>query len=190
MSIKVSGGGGGLPPGITGDGQTPGGLLVAGKVRAGDVNGVLSVDSTIHGTLTVYDTTEDEGFGSPVAAIRQQATLAADNPNATFEAYRDSELDGHVYDSPVGVIASSVASAADIILSVESNAASGAYGYADKQAMVVNGVGGMGLFGHSAPTAPRTLPQATITAITDANAKAAVQAIANALSDMGALTLT
>lgn len=158
--VAYSGGGGGLPKGVAGDKRTLGGLNVDGGMN---ING-----------------------GNVNWEIKDDGTILV-GPSSNVEL----NPDGSIVTNNVTILADGTIAGIVQLLGAP---------FANLGDIVVNGLltavnakisSGLGLYGFTpSAVAPRTLAQATITAIIDANAKAAVQACANALSDMGALTLT
>lgn len=170
-----SGGGAKGIPGLTSDGSN--GIVVAGGISAGDpTTGSLM---TLTGTVEIDDVSN---INAPTLFIRQLAgSVGVFGNRSALYVQRGAQSGSPINRAVVTIENDDVGSFADTIqyFSPDGN-----------HDAVLNVQGGAGLLGHSAPTAPRTLAQSVITAITDANTKTAIQAIADALSDSGQLTLT
>ncbi len=110
------GGGGGLPPGISGDGQIPGGLDVAGALTAGDPNAA-SVPSihNIYGNANIYDSPGNAVDGDDLCDITQLAPLSGDNPSVALVVARRGTLNGHAYTSPTVYIGDDTGSSAPVL---------------------------------------------------------------------------
>lgn len=182
MTLSFGGGAGVLTiPGLSSDGLIPGGIIVEGGIVAGNTNGPgILTTHEFTGLTVLYATPEGIAVGDNTLTVETNGPLTADTASSGLVVERHHTLNGHTIDSPLVVVTDTSGATNDLQRWNNAGGVAAAIGQA----------GGLGLFGHAVPTAPRTLAQATITAITDANAKAAVQVCANALADMGVLTLT
>lgn len=168
-------GSGGIP-GLLPNGE--GGISVLGSsVFGGNSQEARIRELDVFGAFFVFDT-PGSNQANFMAEIQQQAALLANNNAPALYVDRTALQNGYLFTQPVLVVGDDTGSGQHIAIF---------YGSAN---VTVGSAGGIGLFNATPPIAPRTLAQSAITAITDANAKVAVQALANTLADMGALTLT
>lgn len=177
-----SGGAAGIP-GLTSDGSN--GIDVAGTAT---VNGAFTAGDPVNGQLSTFNgnalfNPPIAPFGAPILEVDQLAPVPplGDHGESALLVVRDAS-GGLPLTGPIVQIQSHDNASTGEVLKYFSFSGTGD--------IALNRHGGIGMFSADGGSAPRTLAQATITAITDANAKTAVQALANALADMGALTLT
>lgn len=109
-------GGSALPPGITGDGLTPGGLVVVGALTAGDASAA-EVPSfhRFNGAAVFSDTLGNLADFDDLVTVNQFSALSADASGSGVVASRTGALNGHQYQDPFVMINDTTATTAPLM---------------------------------------------------------------------------
>lgn len=163
-----SGGGGGLPSGVAGDGLTPGGLNIAGGLVAGNT-APAAVPSFFYlqGFTYLQDTPGGIAEGDPTCYIAQTTpvTLAGTGAQAV-SIYRGGSIAAADYSSPTIDVNDSTGSSQDLLHLTKLSGSGNALNVAGP-AVFSGVIGEHGKVGAAAPTAiTGTITAATLTQLT------------------------
>lgn len=98
-------------PGVTGDGNTPGGLVVAGALTAGDLSAA-SVPSynVLYGTTQVFDSPANSVDGDPVLQVQQALANGGVQGISALQVGRSGDISVNDYTAATALIQDTTAS--------------------------------------------------------------------------------